>query len=896
MSHSTTRAVLGRARDHHLEAGMKFGNSTTSPGAKASPASGRGSKPRKLTNPSLFLLLALAGGLLGLGAGAYLMLQEVTSPALNDARQKQLQTQARSAAALVSHTMARVGQEVERVASLPMVSEALRDAGQRDALEQTLTAYFPHATEAYLIPQGAADAGVATPASLSFAALDLVRRAETGTPQPPEAFLRDEHWFVQKALAVRDSQTQEILGSLLVVFEQKLLTDALAAVQAPGGLTLLQQVSNLNRPIAQQGAGSDEESLEVPTGVPNWSLRYQAAPGTQTEINESSAWLALAVAALILLTTVSLAFVVLMRWLRQDVMALSAYAQSLMLGERPAEPAQRLNVGQPLVTAMAHYLGKPVKRGQPTVAQALNSSAGVPEVASEQPDLSAPLFQSNDALDISLLDSDEDLLGLGSSATPTAPSAATSPAIAESVAASGSDSRIPAEIFRAYDIRGIVGSTLTEETVYLIGRGLGSEAGERGFRSLCVGYDGRESSPALAAALSRGIQEAGIDVIHIGMVPTPVLYFATHHLGTGSGVMVTGSHNPAKYNGLKMMLGGETVAQDDFQALHRRIREGHFLNGQGQASEVDVRRDYLETIVGDIAVATPLKVVVDAGNGVAGELGPLLLQELGCEVVPIYCDIDGRFPNHHPDPGKPENLRDLIARVQAEGADLGIAFDGDGDRIGVVTNTGKIIWPDRLLMLFAKDVVSRNPGADVIFDVKCTRRLNAVISGYGGRPVMWKTGHSLIKAKMRETGALLAGEMSGHIFFKERWYGFDDGLYSAARLLEILGIDDRNCDEIFAALPEDLSTPELNVEVTEDSKFKIMERLARSGKFGDGNLSTIDGIRVDYAHGWGLCRASNTTPALVLRFEAETPEALAQIQDTFREQLLAVDDSLALPF
>jgi phosphomannomutase / phosphoglucomutase len=262
----------------------------------------------------------------------------------------------------------------------------------------------------------------------------------------------------------------------------------------------------------------------------------------------------------------------------------------------------------------------------------------------------------------------------------------------------------------------------------------------------------------------------------------------------------------------------------------------------------------------------------------------------------LHCEVDGRFPNHHPDPGKPENLQDLIARVQAEGADLGIAFDGDGDRIGLVTNKGKIIWPDRLLMLFAKDVVSRNPGADVIFDVKCTRRLNALISGYGGRPIMWKTGHSLIKAKMKETGALLAGELSGHIFFKERWYGFDDGLYCAARLLEILGVDERSCHEIFAAFPEDVSTPELSIDVTEGSKFGIIEQLSRQGSFGEGNISTIDGVRVDYADGWGLCRASNTTPTLVLRFEADNADALGRIQQNFKEQLNAIDSSLTMPF
>jgi phosphomannomutase/phosphoglucomutase len=345
------------------------------------------------------------------------------------------------------------------------------------------------------------------------------------------------------------------------------------------------------------------------------------------------------------------------------------------------------------------------------------------------------------------------------------------------------------------------------------------------------------------------------------------------------------------------MLAGDTLAGEDIQKLYKRIVLQDFVTGHGELKEQEVVSAYVDTIMNDIAVAAPLKVVVDAGNGVAGGIAPELIEELGCEVIPLYCDVDGTFPNHHPDPGKPENLNDLIAAVREHGADIGLAFDGDGDRLGVVTNTGKIIWPDRLLMLFARDVVSRNPGADIIFDVKCSRRLNSLITGFGGRPVMWKTGHSLIKAKMKETGALLAGEMSGHIFFKERWFGFDDGIYSAARLLEILGVEDRKADEVFAGFPEDVSTPEINVEVTEESKFSIVEALcARKDAFIGGNVSTIDGLRVDFPNGWGLCRASNTTPVLVLRFEADDDDALEQIKDRFRQQLLGIAPNLVLDF
>jgi len=500
-----------------------------------------------------------------------------------------------------------------------------------------------------------------------------------------------------------------------------------------------------------------------------------------------------------------------------------------------------------------------------------------------------------------MMDGDDDLLGLGQMGDDLDPLAVEADAMsggAEESVVEVPTVDVPQSIFRAYDIRGVVGETLTPEIVQQIGLSIGSEAAKRGQKTLCVGYDGRLSSPELSEALIRGLIATGRDVINVGCVPTPVLYFATHQLNTGSGVMITGSHNPANYNGFKMMLGGDTLAGDDIQKVYDRIILQDFDLDQsaGQVRQQEIGRDYLDTILNDIAVAAPLKVVVDAGNGVAGELGPALIEELGCEVIPLHCEIDGTFPNHHPDPGKPENLQDLIRKVEEEGADLGIAFDGDGDRVGVVTNKGKIIWPDRLLMLFAKDVVSRNPGADVIFDVKCSRRLNGLISGYGGRPIMWKTGHSLIKAKMKETGALLAGEMSGHMFFKERWYGFDDGLYSAARLLEILGIDERSSEEVFESFPEDASTPEININVTDESKFALVEKLTAQGDFEGGNISTIDGIRVDYQDGWGLCRASNTTPVLVLRFEADDEAALSRIQQVFREQLLMVEPELELTF
>ncbi len=455
---------------------------------------------------------------------------------------------------------------------------------------------------------------------------------------------------------------------------------------------------------------------------------------------------------------------------------------------------------------------------------------------------------------------------------------------------------VPASIFRAYDIRGIVDDTLTEASVEAIGRAIGSEAAARGESTVVVARDGRLSGPRLTAALVRGLTAAGRDVIDVGMVPTPVLYFATHALdGTASGVMVTGSHNPPDYNGFKIVLDGETLSGDAITALHTRIVENDLAEGAGSVREVDVRSAYLARILADVRLARPLKAVVDCGNGVAGELGPELVEKLGAETIPLFAEIDGTFPNHHPDPGKPENLQDLIRAVRENSADIGLAFDGDGDRLGVITPSGRLIYPDHLMMAFAEDMLERNPGARVIFDVKCTGNLARVIDEAGGEPEMWRTGHSLIKARMKETGAQLAGEMSGHIFFKERWYGFDDGLYGAARLLEILSRQAEDADAFFDRYPQDIGTPEINVTVTDETKFDLVARLAREGDFGEeGIKTTLDGIRVDYPDGWGLCRASNTTPVLVLRFEGKSEAALERIKAQFAAALAKVAPELDL--
>lgn len=480
---------------------------------------------------------------------------------------------------------------------------------------------------------------------------------------------------------------------------------------------------------------------------------------------------------------------------------------------------------------------------------------------------------------------------------PRAPARETTEKDADAVTSSDKHIEVDPGIFRAYDIRGVVGETLSVEVAERIGQAIGTVLEEQGLTDIVVGRDGRLSGPELSDGLIEGLRKAGRNVIDIGMAPTPVAYFAAYHLRTGSSVAVTGSHNPPDYNGFKIVVGGQTLSGDAITDLYARINEKrlHRADAYGTLQQRDVAADYIQRIADDVQMDRPLKVVVDAGNGVAGDIAPKLLEAIGAEVIPLYCDVDGNFPNHHPDPSEPHNLEDLIQTVKRFDADIGLAFDGDGDRLGVVTKEGEIIFPDRLLMLFAADVLERNPGALIIYDVKCTGKLQGWVLSHGGTPLMWQTGHSLIKAKMRETGAELAGEMSGHFFFQERWYGFDDGLYSAARLLEVLAARAETPSETLNALPNALSTPEIKVPVA-GSPHEIVAKFVASARFEGARLTTIDGLRADWEDGWGLVRASNTTPILVLRFEADNKEVLARIKDDFRAHLSKVAPEIKATF
>lgn len=453
------------------------------------------------------------------------------------------------------------------------------------------------------------------------------------------------------------------------------------------------------------------------------------------------------------------------------------------------------------------------------------------------------------------------------------------------------------QLFRAYDIRGMVDNSFTPDTVYTIARAIGSEALARDQQRVVIARDGRLSGPALLKALATGLVDAGVDVIDLGMVPTPVLYFATHFLKTHSGVMLTGSHNPANYNGLKMVLGGQTLAESAVQSLRERILRGDLSSGQGAYIEDQTTLTaYQEAIVSQCHIDKPLHIVMDCGNGVTGAFAPDLFRALGAKVTELYTDVDGRFPNHHPDPTRPENVKELIEVVRELKADVGFGFDGDGDRLGVVTNEGEIIWADRQMMWFASDILQRHPGAPIIYDVKCTQHLSGVIQAAGGEPMMWKTGHSLIKLKMKEMNAPFAGEMSGHLFFKDGWYGFDDAMYTGARLLKLLSQSSEDLATIFSQYPDSVNTPELMLPVPEDRKFTLIDELAANAQFPDAEVVTIDGLRVHFENGWGLVRASNTTPCLVLRFEGETVQDVRVIQERFRALIHAVDAAIVCPF
>ncbi len=737
------------------------------------------------------------------------------------------------------------------------------DAAALSAIAAEKESLFDHALKLRYLNPGSYSQSDSEVPPLSYASLDMLNKAETTSQINTEVHLFgaiNQHVVMIERVV---NNAFELIGLLHLSLNVSLLRDLVNSTELVDGYAeLTQRAAGKTLVLAKVGDESQRQGAATTVSVNDtrWIIAYWSGSGPimSEDGTVSSSSMPIILVVLVLL-----------------IIGASVYFLVIKKGPSSSKEEGDLITYEGAVRAIAEGSHAGVEQLIPHLPKADRITANL-----------KPLSQGINT-------DDATMIAVPPSEPETTASEAANQADTLDITAEPEQESTPSEpeqpqiapvIFRAYDIRGVVGETLTESAVYEIARAIGTMAHERGQQGIVVARDGRDSSPELCEALIKGLTSTGRDVIDIGMVPTPVLYFATHHLETGSGVMITGSHNAAEYNGLKIMLAGNTLSGDDIKDIQNRTISGEHAVGQGDVRHADISADYVRRITEDIPVAlgSSLKIVVDCGNGVAGTLAPQLLNAIGHDVVEIYCDIDGKFPNHHPDPSQPENLKDLVDKVKAEGADVGFAFDGDGDRLGLVDGEGNIIWPDRQLMLLAKDVLSRNQGANIIFDVKCSRYLKSIIETNGGVPLMWKTGHSFIKNKMKEVDAPLAGELSGHIFFKERWYGFDDALYTAARFIEIFTNAKETPTELFAELPEGVSTPELRMPLSEDQHAGFMEELVDKMDVSGAEVSDLDGLRIEYSDGWGLARPSNTSPNIILRFEGENEAALERIKSEFR--------------
>ncbi len=743
---------------------------------------------------------------------------------------------------------------------------ALMEAKDSAALEQAaaeVTANSPHIMKVRYLLKDHSDTDNDPVVPLSFSSLDIANRAarsgdvtvaEVHAPNSPAT-------HIALAGPVQNA-SGKTLGAVHVAFNPRELIDQITQLKSPGvAVGLFQKGTESSIELARSNGFASAEAKPVRIEDSIWELHYQSLSGASV-IGK------MLVAIVVLSGTLIVSGLLLFR--QMQLRKALAYDQGLML-----EIVENKLAGKQknLFTnfSLAENKDTIKQLSQINVTAVVSKhKAAKPKVSEDGENSSGPAFPSKVSQSEGQSANVEDISG----------------------------ANISEEIFRKYDIRGVVGDTLSLEHAYVIGKAIGSLAADRGETDMLVARDGRVSSKDLSSTMIRGICESGVNVVDLGLMPTPVMYFGTNFLSARSGVMVTGSHNPPDYNGFKIVIGGNTLSSEDILALHGRIVTGRFSTGEGSRDQQDISVDYINRISEDVQLIKPMKVVLDCGHGAASVVARPLFEALGCEVISQYCEVDGNFPAHHPDPGQEENMVELAKAVVDENADLGIAFDGDGDRLGVVDSSGNIIKPDRVLMVLAGDVLLRNPGADVIYDVKSTKMLASHILSSGGRPIMWKSGHSLMKAKMKETGALLGGEFSGHIFFSERWYGFDDALYSAARLLEVVSGDGRSSAEMFAEIPDTINTSELQVSVAEGMQHTIMEKLAGATDkaFPNAKITDIDGIRAEYTGAWGLIRASNTTPHLVLRFEADNQEAMDKVQEVFRTVIKAVLPTAEIPF
>ena len=781
---------------------------------------------------------------------------------------RQTDLYARQQAALVDQRIAQIQNRLDSLAAGDGVRLAVseKDTNTMTQLSEELSRSFPLAENALLLPldskgiTGLRKHGIKLRNNIEAS---QVNRAEDGEKIFPEAYKYNSEVQFSLVAPVLEADEMEVSGAIVLRMKVDTLQPALDYLDPDRGRSELVQKFGGKETVLLTGGGKVENSLpfrELQIGNSNWWLRFEPSSMVSSELGIPlwSLITLLLIPCLLIPIWHHLSLRKILSSLHADLDALTGYAQSLLSGNKRMPPVFAEGKLNALATIVASFR----KSGLATPTTSPDPSSTTDQKLEKKTKQSvtdkAAMVVEEQSTDVSV--------------------------------------EIADCIFRAYDIRGDADKYLTDEAVYAIGMAIGSEALDRSQDTIVVASDGRLSSPRIKKALCDGLQASGQRILDIGQLPTPLLYFATHHLETNAGVMITGSHNDAHCNGLKLVLEGKPLSGEHIQHIRQRIAEGNFHKGTGSIEEADVADAYIDAIAGDVAVAQTLKVVVDAGNGIGGVIGPRVLEELGCDVIALHCDVDGNFPNHGPDPTKQENLADLITSVKEYEADFGVAFDGDADRVCVVDSNGKAVAPDVLLMLFAQDIVSRNPGADIVYDVKCTRHLSNVISSYGGRPIMWKSGHSCIKEKMAQTGALLGGEFTGHICFKERWYGFDDGIYSAARLVEIVSTSGLKLNELLEEYPQSKSTPEIIVDTGEEQKFEILEALADQAQFGAGKITTLDGIRVDYPDGWGLIRPSNTISAITMRFEADNDEAMQRIQSVFREQIGLVNPAVASAF
>ncbi len=787
------------------------------------------------------------------------------------------------------------------------------DLSQLNTVAAKLERYLPGILKVRILLPGISELDDKSVPKMGYADLDMVR--ETFTKNQLPAIQGDIGADRHLAITRQITQNNQVVGVILASLNYDFITKSMASVELKGGHLELRQASLVLGSAGVQGNEEQSDDAQIEVANTSWDLHYHYAEDVTFSGSDFIIGIIVIVATLALLVFF-IGYRRLSALLRQDLGTVLKAYKDMMTNKVQGNYPVALPEMNAIVSTLVQFK-RVLDTQDADVATDSNSDFVDMEMSGFFDDFDDPIVAggttswmgeesapaSKDLAD-NIIDDDyfiqqiNEMVELRPSptATPktpenTVPDFFEMPGSLKKKADAGT-------IFKAYDIRGVVGKTLTKEIIYDIGRALGTQAIQHKCKTIVVGRDGRISSPALAEALVKGLISTGLDVLDIGMVPTPILYFVAKHTEGRSGVMITGSHNPPEYNGLKMIINDVTLAGEGIQQLKACIEKEDFATGPAGNIELNTQyhNEYIGIISEYIQIKRPMTVVLDCGNGVAGELGPMLLKSLGCEVIELFCDIDGSFPNHHPDPSNPKNLTELIATVKHYNADIGLAFDGDGDRLGVVDSNGKIIWPDRQMMLFAKNVLAGNPGAEIIYDVKCSRHLTEQIIKFGGRPLMWKTGHSLMKAKIKETGAKLAGEMSGHIFFNDRWFGFDDALYAAARLLDILSRDSRSSAEVFADFPDSINTPELVVMMEEGENFSVMDELLKIAHFTDGKMTEIDGMRVDFADGWGLVRASNTTPSLVIRFEADTDAAMSRIQELFKRLLKNIKPDIALPF